>query len=240
MEHFRKTDQTAAPLTAAHVPPRPPSAHRLAVHLTGPGGLYNIGNAIALSTSLTFSILETRGSSSLGEALLSYLPNNPAASWLTVSLVLFIVAGKYYRRAFIAETPRPDLVRIGDYVSALAGAALAVSLVHLGDVALAIVAGVLLGGGRLGSAPAPGGACRVTLPTARRGAISFDVFRVAVIASRAPTLVLLAIEIARAFTTAVPIGTATFPGIMFGCFLLWLRAGILLMRLEASPERAAP
>lgn len=185
---------------------------------------------------MAVSLAQTQGTDSLADAARAYLFGSPAASWLTLSLLVFILSGELYHRAFAADAPRLGLVRAGDFVSAASAMALAISLMHLGDVMLAIVAGALLGGGKLGSALSPGGNWIVAIetgvdrPTAKR--ISFDGFRIAVILSRIPTLVLLASETLRIATSETPLTTAILPAIMIGCFLIWLRADILLMSDE--------
>lgn len=236
MQHSLRSERAPSAFPAA--PPKKASAdsklmRALGDRLTGPGGLYNIGNVIALVAGVTASLLEVQDSTSWAEAVQAALFGSPAASWLTLALLIFIVGGEVYHRALSDPTPRKGLVRAGDALAALA-AALAVSLIYLGDFVLALAAGVLLGGGRLGSALAPDGAWIIAVEAGvgrpNRTRVTFDGFRMASMLSRAPTLALLALEILRVILNGGPFSDATLPAVMFMCFLIWLRADILLTR----------
>ena len=101
---------------------------------------------------------------------------------------------------------------------------LAVSLALLGDIALAILSTVLLAGGKLGSAAMPRAEWIVDLP----GLSKFDPFRWSVILSRLPAILGLVVAI---FLASAPIGVTLQQSILLGCYLLWLRADWLLLRI---------
>ncbi len=91
----------------------------------------------------------------------------------------------------------------------------------MGETILALTAGLLHAAGKFGSALSRHGG--------DRPAWRLDPFRSAVLASRLPALVLLALATMSGLAVsggALPIGPAT----LFVCYLLWARADILLLR----------
>ncbi len=198
--------------------------------LSGPGGLYNLGNLIALSTGITLQFAEAAGGAgtSILEMLNAYFFGSPGASWLTLAIMIFLMSGEIYHRAWKDGAP-PDirLNRLGDFLSGLGAMALTVSLVYFGDFVLALVSGTLLAGGKLGTAIVPevhgAGPDRNRLPR---------LLRLAVVVSRAPALISLGVELGRLVAgSETPPGVAQVvaPAVMFGCYLIWTRADLLLM-----------
>lgn len=208
--------------------------------LRGPGGTYNFGNAIALTAGLGIQISQLEDGATVWGAVRMYFVGSPGASWLTVAIVIFFMSGEIYHRAWMGDRPILGLVRSGDYLSALGAAALTVSLLYLGDILLALAAGSLLFGGKLGNAMSPSGTwpLRLEFPalTGSTRCIQFDVFRVAVVLSRLPSLAALGVQAGRTVLGGAPILDALLPAIMILCFLIWLRADLLLMETEDSPE----
>ena len=116
------------------------------------------------------------------------------------------------------------LNRLGDRLSGWGALALFVGLLLVGAVVLALASGLLHAAGKFGSAidhPAVAGLKR------RRP----DPFRSAVLASRLPAIVLLAIALGQALAAPAPSAAAVLgPGSLLVCYLLWSRADLLLFR----------
>ena len=201
----------------------------LTARLTGPGGNYNIGNIIALFGCAAVQVAQSPSGQSSRDAVIAFLFGSPGASWLTISMIVFLVAGEAYHRALVAgclETGR--LIRLGDALSGVASVALMVALIHFGDTTMAVVAGTLLAGGKFGTAllPRSGGTGSTHWPRAEA------CFRWIVVLSRFPSLAALSLEILRAFFAAGPVQTMIMPALMTFCFLLWLRADLQLMSIS--------
>lgn len=202
----------------------------LAARLRGPGGLYNLGNVVALSTGIALQCAAAAGPSGTDAvaALQSYFFGSPGASWLTLAIAIFLVSGEAYHRAWRrGPLPQMRLNRLGDLLSALGAAALTVSLVHFGDVLLAVASGTLLAGGKLGTAvfPESHGAPKTAnrLPA---------LFRGAVILSRAPAILALSVQVLNEFSA--PGGATRFadviaPAVMLLCYFIWARADLMLL-----------
>ena len=97
---------------------------------------------------------------------------------------------------------------------------LTVALVIFGDILLAIISGVLLAGGKFGSAFVPDG------PLSRR-------FRQAVLLSRLPAVAALGVEFLREVADATPetpVAAIVMPIVMILSYLIWARADWLLLR----------
>ncbi|MGB5835869.1 MAG: hypothetical protein WBH14_02370, partial [Albidovulum sp.] len=60
---------------------------------SGPGGLYNAGNIIALCSGLAAQVINSAGAASMTELVQQYFFGNPAASCLTLSMIVFIASG---------------------------------------------------------------------------------------------------------------------------------------------------
>lgn len=204
--------------------------HEIGARLRGPGGLYNLGNLIALGTGLSLQLAESLSQTygTVGAAIQTNLFGSPGASWLTLAIAIFMISGEVYHRAWKKGAP-PDtrLNRIGDLISFFGALALTVSLAMFGDLFLALVSGTLLAGGKLGTAILP----EVHGTGAGRNRLQ-HLFRLSVVVSRAPALAGLAVELGRLlFRPEALEGPAQIlaPAVMFVCYLIWARADLLLM-----------
>ncbi len=192
----------------------------------GPGALYNIGNVLALSAGLMVQLAQSRGEAGVAAAVFAYFAGSPGALWLSGSMALFILAGVFYHRGCSEPTgPQPRLVQLGDLLSGIAALMLTVALIWLGDTALALLAGVLLAGGKLGTAILP------TLAVPGRAAID-GALRMAVIVSRAPSIAALAVAL---LGSDGSFAAMALPATMIICFLLWFWADLLLLRAGPVP-----
>lgn len=197
--------------------------------MKGPGGYYNLGNALAFGMGAAQAIrVGGTGQATDGSLLLSireFLAGSPSATAITVAMLIFFVSGEAYYRAWRQQAhPKVHLIRLGDAISALAAVFLCVSLVLIGNAALGIASTLLLLGGKLGSALRPGASLILRL----RGMPSFDPFRVAVVLSRVPALVGIGAGLAAGEASA-----AVLPqqAILLICYALWLRADLMLFRV---------
>ncbi len=207
-------------------------APAVAGRLGGPGGFYNIGNAIGLATGLGLQLALMPGGAKSGllGSLRDYFAADLGALSLTVAMVVFFWSGETYHRAWDrGYPPDPRLNRRGDLLSALGAAILTVALALAGQTALALISGALLFCGKLGSAAFPED---YAADARARGFGAPDVCRWLVVASRAPALVALGWQIA-ALAPLVGTGVAAvdlvMPAVMFFCYLLWTRADFLLL-----------
>ncbi|MEM9583527.1 MAG: hypothetical protein AAGA08_10470 [Pseudomonadota bacterium] len=194
----------------------------LKARLTGPGALYNLGNVLALAAGLFISLRNAPEHAGAATVIYAHLIGSPDALWLSVSMLLFIISGEFYHRAF-QSGQRPNLVAWGDFISGVAAIALTVALVLLGNTVLALLGGVLLTMGKLGTAfisffsPNPMPRLDQTL-------------RLTVVASRAPSIVALGLTVLPAILGDLPVSEVAIACVMIVCFLLWLWADLLLLR----------
>jgi len=196
----------------------------LAARLRGPGGLYNVGNALGLASGIALALAAAPGRSSAA-VVADYLAGSASAVAITVAMVVFLFSGEAYYRAWAhGAPPDPGLNRRGDRLSGWGALALFVGLLLVGAVVLALASGLLHAAGKFGSAidhPAVAGLKR------RRP----DPFRSAVLASRLPAIALLAIALGQALAAPAPSAAAVLgPGSLLVCYLLWSRADLLLFR----------
>lgn len=197
----------------------------VAARLHGPGGFYNLGNAIALLSGLAVQLAQAQGGAGFGTTIAFTLFGSPGATWLTIAILVFFVSGEAYHRAWVdGARPVTRFNQLGDLLSTFGAGCLTVALVHLGDFVLALVAGTILAGGKLGTAilpetPAAG-------PARRRVA---RLFRSAVVLSRLPSIAALGLEIVRLSAAGGAMSDAFLPGVTLFCFLLWLWADLLLL-----------
>ena len=216
------------------------SAHPERIHirsaigarLQGPGGYYNIGNAIGLASGLIFQIAASRdvasGEQGAGGMIGSYLFGSPSATALTVATAIFFASGEFYHRAFQPAGGEPDRKRLlqADLLSGVGAVCLAIALLLLGSVWLALASTLLLAGGKFGNALAPAREWRFTI-----GSKTLDAFRVAPALSRVPAMVALAAALAWAAVTASGDPSQHLQaGILLLCYCLWFRADLLLLR----------
>lgn len=199
----------------------------LAVRMVGPGGYYNLGNAVGLVGGLSLAAWSVGGAAT-GAA--TYLAGNESALALTAATLVFFWGGEVYHRAW-ADPARPDarLNRQGDLLSAIGALALGVSLALVGLPLLAATAGVLHAFGKLGSALHQPGKPYIpgwpkTWP---------DPCRSIVLLSRIPATLVVTMALITAPWGREPMGlvpTLLGPGVLLACNLLWAKADLLLFR----------
>ena len=129
----------------------------LAQRLKGPGGLYNLGNAIGFTGGLVAALIAVPahefGLSTALAAAVHYVSGTPAAMALTLATIIFFWSGEQYHRAWSnGFPPDPARNRIGDLSSAVGAILLALAFFALGNVLLALTAGLLHAAGKGGSA----------------------------------------------------------------------------------------
>jgi hypothetical protein len=210
-----------------------------AARLSGPGGTYNLGNAIGLTMGIALQVVSIpaagMGAQAAAGAAASYLAGNVPAAALTMATAVVFWSGEIYHRAWANGAP-PDerLNRRGDLLSGVGALLLFVALLGLGQVMLAATAGLLHALGKFGSAwrwpPMPG------WPSAWP-----DFFRTAVLASRVPALLATTIDLVRVATSpggATPSAWLT-PLTLLVCYALWCRADLMLFRASSRPTPAA-
>ena len=209
--------------------------------MQGPGGYYNVGNFIGLSSGLILQIISMRNAegtlSGFSDAATIYFIGSPGATALTFAMLVFFCAGELYHRAWKDADGRPDirLNRWADFISGIGALLLAVSLTYFGDIWLAITSTVLLAGGKFGSALAPAQGWLVRVESIGRRAttesLKFDVFRMAVVLSRVPAICALAVGMIATGLSGAGFGLGEAQSaILLFCFALWTRADILLGR----------
>lgn len=192
----------------------------LGTRLSGPGGIYNLGNLIALFAGFALNLHGAWGHAGVVEVLRSSLIGSPGAGALTLALVLFLVSGEIYHHA-ARPNARVNLLPWADFISGLAAIALTVALLWLGEATAAWMAGVMLVTGKLGSAAMPVLGMRSRARLAR-------LLRLTVVASRVPSLASLGLGVLTALRGRVPLDEVLLPSIMILCFLLWLWADLML------------
>lgn len=232
MHHTSQTDAIIGAIV--------PRSNALLDRMRGPGGYYNVGNALALGTGLTVQIAMAFGSGqdepgAVLDAVRSYLVGSPGATALTIAILIFLVSGEMYHRAWSRGFP-PDrrCNWWGDLLSGIAAVVLTMALSAFGNILLALASGLLLAAGKFGSALVPENyEAPDANPWPRR-------FRMAVVASRAPALAALAIELVTLVMSyeAAPPGSTIITPVMLVCYLLWTRADLLLMQLPAADHRS--
>lgn len=196
----------------------------LTSRIAGPGAIYNAGNLLALFGGMAVYWQQAPDQSSIQSAIYQYLMGSPDAAWLSLSMMIFLVSGEIYHRAYRSMSEVSETVlQWADFISGLAAIALTIALVHLGDIVLALAAGGLLAGGKLGSAVLP---MFGRVHTARIASW----LRWAVVASRLPSILSLLMTIYLVLQTNQPWEAAALPAIMTISFLLWLLADLCLMR----------
>lgn len=207
--------------------------------LTGPGGLYNAGNAVGLATGIAMQVAGANsGAAGIGEAAVSaagYLAGDASAVALTAATVLFFWSGEVYHRAWrSAGMAGRALHRRADILSALGTLILAVVFIGMGQIVLALAVTLLNTGGKLGSAfawpPLPG--WRPDWP---------DPYRVAVLVSRVPAICVAIHELELLMgrpEAGAPLGDFVTPLSLLVCYVLWAAADLMLLQLRPSTRKS--
>lgn len=192
--------------------------------LTGPGGLYNLGNALGLLSGLSLHVVATlgQGSPDLQQGLAAvadYLVGSAGAVALTLAMLIFFWSGEHYHRAWDRGfPPDPALNRSGDLSSGLGALVLGLGLFLMGDPLLAATAGLLHALGKFGSA-LPHSVQRTLHLTPRA-------CRLIVVASRIPAVILVMLSLDQATSAEAAFGALS----LLGCYGLWLWADLILLR----------
>jgi hypothetical protein len=199
-----------------------------AARLSGPGGLYNFGNALGLVGGLALAAAAADGPD-LGDgakAAWAHLFGGADAVCVTLAMAIFFWSGERYRAAWShGAPPDPRLNRLGDLSSGLGALVLGVGLALMGEPLLALTAGLLHAIGKFGSAAQ-------TAEAPRRFAGLPDAFRVAVLASRGPALTVAGLDLARTLAGPGPLAPSAVaaPALLIACYLVWARADLQLLR----------
>ena len=205
----------------------------LATRFSGPGALYNLGNVIAIVTGAGLALWKFDGQGTAMEGLHQHLMGSAPAAWLTASMLVFIASGELYHAGHHGRPERRALrTQQADLVSGLAAIGLTIALIGFGDATMAIVAGVMLAGGKLGSA---------VLPLWNGGAAVAGSLRVVVLGSRFPSILALVLSLQSiSHQIAAPgLQDVLLPIVMIGCFLLWLWADVILLWPMLRRKRTA-
>jgi hypothetical protein len=195
----------------------------LALRLKGPGGLYNLGNAIGFIGGLTAALIAIpAGAFTLAAAagaVMNFLTGSPAALALTLATAIFFWSGEDYHRAWLrGYPPNPALNRSGDLLSAAGAILLALAFLALGNVLLALTAGLLHAAGKAGSAFRPGA----------------GPWREVVVVSRLPAMAMAVHGLAAGDPASLIVS-----GVLLACCLIWAAADLMLLPPESrlSPRR---
>lgn len=199
----------------------------LAGRISGPGGLYNLGNILGLAGGLALHVAAAMAARDAGvghgaSAVVEYFVGSLGATAITLAMLIFFWSGERYHRAWAKGAP-PDarLNRAGDISSGWGALALGTGLFLLGQPLLAATAGLLHAAGKFGSA----------LPPEVQSRLPFGpgAFRMTVVASRIPAVVLVLIEVEEALMgdPAQPLAASA---LLLLCYLLWLKADVALLR----------
>ena len=192
----------------------------LTQRLSGPGGLYNLGNGLGLLGGVSFHVAAASGTG--WAALSDYFVGSLGATAITVAMLIFFWSGERYHRAWANGAP-PDarLNRVGDISSGWGALMLGLGLVLMGHPVLAATSGLLHAAGKFGSALP--GSVQVRLP------VGPEFFRKVVVASRLPALAAVVLD-ASAATGSGDVQGAAAAGLLVLCYGLWLKADVALMR----------
>jgi hypothetical protein len=199
--------------------------------LQGPGGYYNIGNVLGLvgSVATQLAIGATAGTGQSGlDILIGYFAGSPASVALTGATMIFLVSGEMYHRAWSGRSvPDAGLNQFADVLSAVGGLLLTLGLVFVGQWVLAIPSGLLVIGGKLGSALF--GDDSAVLDVWPKGWV--DPFRGAVLAGRVPALAAAVLDLGVHLFRGSELGALApvQPGGLVLCYMLWIRADYLLV-----------
>ena len=205
--------------------------------LAGPGGYYNVGNAIGLAMGIGLQVGAVPGAEvqTAAAAAWDFLAGNAGAVALTLATAVFFWSGEAYHRAWAHGAPPNDaLNRRGDLLSGIGALFLGVALLSLGQPLLALTAGLLHAVGKLGSAwrwrSIPGWPSDWP-----------NVYRSAVLASRVPAIIAAAYEllwILGTFGPFTPWSALLTPLTLLVCYAVWCKADLMLFR--ASKPAAQP
>jgi hypothetical protein len=197
--------------------------------LSGPGGLYNLGDALGFGSGLLIAYFGWWQSTNTVDNAFSigmrYVAGSPAAVALTIATAIFFGSGEAYHRAWSNGYP-PDtkLTQIGDFFSGLGAIALGAGLYLLGNPVLAATSGLLHAAGKFGSAFSPRG----NLSLAGRKIDAGTLCRIIVLISRAPALIATSADILSS-RARDDNSFAFISWVMLACYLIWSVADLMLL-----------
>jgi len=205
--------------------------------LNGPGGLYNLGNALGFGAGLLVTFLvATESTDSFSNVLsigIRYVAGSPAAVALAVATAIFFWSGEAYHRAWSNGYP-PDqkLTRLGDLSSGFGAIALGAGLYLLSNPFLAASSGVLHAAGKFGSAFGVRG--EPWFPRLKIDASALC--RNIVLISRIPAIIATTADVFS--SKAHDDGVFTFNALaMLSCYLIWAIADSMLLPRDSIVVR---
>lgn len=198
--------------------------------LDGPGGYYNIGNAIGLLTGLGLqaAAMAGDGGATASATELHYFSGTGSSTALMLATLIFFISGEIYHRAWARSgAPDPALNRVGDFLSGVGALALGVALFGIGQPVLAATAGLMHAAGKFGSAfhrldSAPVRGWPAAWP---------DPFRSLVLVSRIPAGAAACWELVGALLPGASgneLSNLVEAATLLACTLLWAKADLLL------------
>jgi hypothetical protein len=205
-------------------------ARAVAGRLRGPGGYYNVGNLLGLVVTLAapFAVGVQAGTAPGGlDIVIVNFAGSPSAVALTSATAIFLVSGEMYHRAGTGRSiPDATHNRFADALSAIGSLVLTISLLFTGQWGLAIASGLLTVLGKLGSALFGDDGSRPGFwPTAW-----VDPFRGAVLVGRAAGVMAAALDFGFRVVNWSESSLLSLiqSGTLVVCYLLWVRADLLL------------
>jgi hypothetical protein len=198
------------------------------LRLQGPGGIYNLGNAIVLVAGITLHAPATDASASMLGSAFDYLAGSGSALALTFASLIFFWSGEVYHRAFTkGDTSDQTNKRFGDFLSGVGAIALGLSLLLIGDPVMAFFAGLLHATGKFGST------------FHKPGAATASLWRLMVLSSRAPAIGAAAAGISAALLAGAGWVSVAAPLAVLVAALLWAKADFMLLRPAPVEARLA-
>lgn len=196
--------------------------------LRGPGGLHNIGNMIALFGGLIIFSATSWHELTIYQTLRTYFLGNVGTVSLTISMIIFLIAGEcYYQACKFNNKPNQNLLRKGDFLSAIAAVISILALMSFGQTDIALFAGALLVIGKMGTAIFP------KHNDKKHGVLGItSLFRKISIISRVPSIIALAYTAIEGLGTAYYTNEFSISIMMLVCYVLWLVGDIMLLNLD--------
>ena len=205
-----------------------PLSKAISARLKGPGGYYNLGNLLGLVAGTAVQMIQASANTQMSLSLSAHATfeqfvGSPSAVALSVAMLVFFWSGEIYHRAWSNGFP-PDaaLNRRGDVLSGVGALFLGIGLLITGQPMLAATAGLLHAIGKFGSAWSGSPSAKIWPPTWP------DLWRSLVLASRLPALLAAILSLAfMAPGEGVNLAMIT-PVTLILCYLLWIKADLLL------------
>lgn len=215
----------------------------LGQRLRGPGGLYNLGNAIGFFGGMAASLVnipaEDFGMSAALAAGTDFVVGSPPATALTLATLIFFWSGEEYHRAFRNGVPPDEAkIRAGDLSSAVGAVLLAFAFLALGNLVLALTAGVMHATGKLGSAWAASRAIEQPGYSFRYSTLCREM----VLLSRIPATAMAIKGLMADQAAGATASSHIVSGVLLACCLVWAIADIQLLPAQSllSPRRWWP